>query len=223
MEVAAEQQPLYTVLPEKRISVGAAMMGSAHVYDITSVNISVTIAVVSLLVTLKCKYSVDFRFIERLTVDHCHYFLLSEQKIYCFFFCFIGSCRCSKKSKFCHWLHVVATWITCIVTAYVVMTNQLTPFLLPGWSTSNWRCRGGTGPEWAGAGPGGYAGQVSSYAFLFAESPKLSFDCLNWFADPADWFTDLTPFSANYNQLWLASKLLFSQFWLVQFFGRVYN
>ena len=85
MEVGAEQQPLYTVLPEKRISVGAAMMGSAHVYDITSVNISVTIAV-SLLVTLKCKYSVDFRFIERLTVDHCHYFLLSEQKIYCFFF-----------------------------------------------------------------------------------------------------------------------------------------
>ena len=46
MEVGAEQQPLYTVLPEKRISVGAAMMGSAHVYDMTSVNISVTSAVV---------------------------------------------------------------------------------------------------------------------------------------------------------------------------------
>ena len=46
MEVGSEQQPLYTVLPEKRISVGAAMMGSAHVYDMTSVNISVTSAVV---------------------------------------------------------------------------------------------------------------------------------------------------------------------------------
>ena len=48
MEVGSEQQPLYTVLPEKRISVGAAMMGSAHVYDMTSVNISVTSAVVHL-------------------------------------------------------------------------------------------------------------------------------------------------------------------------------
>lgn len=48
MEVGAEQQPLYTVLSEKRISVGAAMMGSAHVYDMTSVNISVTTAVVHL-------------------------------------------------------------------------------------------------------------------------------------------------------------------------------
>lgn len=46
MEVGAEQQPLYTVLPEKRISVGAAMMGSAHVYDMASVNISLTSAVV---------------------------------------------------------------------------------------------------------------------------------------------------------------------------------
>ena len=46
MEVGAEQQPLYTVLPEKRISVGTAMTGSAHVYDMTSVNISVTIAFV---------------------------------------------------------------------------------------------------------------------------------------------------------------------------------
>lgn len=46
MEVGAEQQPLYTVLAEKRISVGAAMMGSAHVYDMTSVNISVTSAFV---------------------------------------------------------------------------------------------------------------------------------------------------------------------------------
>ena len=37
MESGAEQQPLYTVLPEKRVNVGAAMMGSAHVYDMASV------------------------------------------------------------------------------------------------------------------------------------------------------------------------------------------
>lgn len=36
MESGAEQQPLYTVLPEKRVNVGAAMMGSAHVYDMAS-------------------------------------------------------------------------------------------------------------------------------------------------------------------------------------------
>ena len=84
MEVGAEQQPLYTVLPEKRISVGAAMMGSAHVYDMTSVNINKCCC--SSLVTLKCKYSVDFRVIERLTVDHCHCFSLSEQNNLLFFF-----------------------------------------------------------------------------------------------------------------------------------------
>ena len=39
METGAEQQTLYTVLPEKRVSVGAAMMGSAHVYDMTSVRL----------------------------------------------------------------------------------------------------------------------------------------------------------------------------------------
>ena len=38
METGAEQQTLYTVLPEKRVNVGAAMMGSAHVYDMTSVS-----------------------------------------------------------------------------------------------------------------------------------------------------------------------------------------
>ena len=38
MESGAEQQTLYTVLPEKRVNVGAAMMGSAHVYDMTSVS-----------------------------------------------------------------------------------------------------------------------------------------------------------------------------------------
>ena len=37
METGAEQQTLYTVLPEKRVTVGAAMMGSAHVYDMASV------------------------------------------------------------------------------------------------------------------------------------------------------------------------------------------
>ena len=79
----------------------AAMKGSAHVYHMTSVNINKCCC--SSLVTLKCKYSVDFRFIERLTVDHGHYFLLSEQNnLLFFFFCFIDSCRCSKKSKFCH-------------------------------------------------------------------------------------------------------------------------
>ena len=38
METGAEQQTLYTVLQEKRVNVGAAMMGSAHVYDMTSVS-----------------------------------------------------------------------------------------------------------------------------------------------------------------------------------------
>lgn len=40
MESGAEQQPLYTVLPEKRVNVGAAMMGSAHVYDMASVSLT---------------------------------------------------------------------------------------------------------------------------------------------------------------------------------------
>ena len=43
MESGAEQQPLYTVLPEKRVGVGAAMMGSAHVYDMASVRVEVLI------------------------------------------------------------------------------------------------------------------------------------------------------------------------------------
>ena len=38
METGAEQQTLYTVLPEKRVNVGAAMMGSAHVYDMATVS-----------------------------------------------------------------------------------------------------------------------------------------------------------------------------------------
>lgn len=38
MEAGSEQPSLYTMLPEKRINVGAAMMGSAHVYDIAGVS-----------------------------------------------------------------------------------------------------------------------------------------------------------------------------------------
>lgn len=32
---------LYTILPEKQASVGGAMMGSSHVYDIAAVSITV--------------------------------------------------------------------------------------------------------------------------------------------------------------------------------------
>ena len=35
----SETPSLYTVLPEKKVGVGAAMMGSAHVYDIGAVSI----------------------------------------------------------------------------------------------------------------------------------------------------------------------------------------
>ena len=38
MESGAEQPTLYTVLPEKRATVGAMMMGSAHVYDMSTVS-----------------------------------------------------------------------------------------------------------------------------------------------------------------------------------------
>ena len=40
MESGAEQPTLYTVLPEKKTTVGAAMMGSAHVYDVAAVSIT---------------------------------------------------------------------------------------------------------------------------------------------------------------------------------------
>ena len=33
-----ETPSLYTVLPEKKVGVGAAMMGSAHIYDIGAVS-----------------------------------------------------------------------------------------------------------------------------------------------------------------------------------------
>ena len=36
METGGDTPALFTVLPEKRTSVGAAMMGSAHAYDITT-------------------------------------------------------------------------------------------------------------------------------------------------------------------------------------------
>ena len=38
MEGAGEQPALYTVLPEKRVGVGAVMMGSSHVYDLATVS-----------------------------------------------------------------------------------------------------------------------------------------------------------------------------------------
>ena len=38
MEAGAEQPSLYTMLQEKKISVGGSMMGSAHVYDIPGVS-----------------------------------------------------------------------------------------------------------------------------------------------------------------------------------------
>ena len=37
---SGETPALYTVLPEKQASVGGAMMGSAHVYDIAAVSYS---------------------------------------------------------------------------------------------------------------------------------------------------------------------------------------
>ena len=40
MESGAEQASLYTVLQEKKIGVGAAMMGSAHTYEVPLVNTS---------------------------------------------------------------------------------------------------------------------------------------------------------------------------------------
>ncbi len=36
---SGEAQSLYTVLPEKSAAVGAAMMGSSHVYDMASVSV----------------------------------------------------------------------------------------------------------------------------------------------------------------------------------------
>ena len=38
MEAGNETPSLYTVLAEKKASVGAAMMGSAHVYDLVSIS-----------------------------------------------------------------------------------------------------------------------------------------------------------------------------------------
>ena len=38
MEGGGEQPTLYTVLPEKRVGVGAVMMGSSHVYDLATVS-----------------------------------------------------------------------------------------------------------------------------------------------------------------------------------------
>jgi hypothetical protein len=38
MDQGGETPALYTILPEKKSSVGGAMMGSAHVYDTTAVS-----------------------------------------------------------------------------------------------------------------------------------------------------------------------------------------
>lgn len=43
MESGSEQQTLYTVLPEKRASVGGMMMGTSHVYDLATVRICLEI------------------------------------------------------------------------------------------------------------------------------------------------------------------------------------
>ena len=38
MDQGGDTPALYTVLPEKRTNIGGAMMGSAHVYDMTAVS-----------------------------------------------------------------------------------------------------------------------------------------------------------------------------------------
>lgn len=43
MDQGGETPALYTILPEKKTSVGGAMMGSAHIYDISAVSISLAI------------------------------------------------------------------------------------------------------------------------------------------------------------------------------------
>ena len=38
MDQGGDTPALYTILPEKKTAVGAAMMGSAHVYDLSAVS-----------------------------------------------------------------------------------------------------------------------------------------------------------------------------------------
>lgn len=38
MDQGGDTPALYTVLPEKKTTVGAAMMGSAHIYDMSAVS-----------------------------------------------------------------------------------------------------------------------------------------------------------------------------------------
>jgi splicing factor 3B subunit 2 len=38
MEAGPEQPSLYTMIPEKKMSIGGAMMGSSHVYEIPGVS-----------------------------------------------------------------------------------------------------------------------------------------------------------------------------------------
>ena len=39
MDQGGDTPALYTVLPEKKTAVGGAMMGSAHIYDISAVSL----------------------------------------------------------------------------------------------------------------------------------------------------------------------------------------
>ena len=41
MDQGGDTPALYTVLPEKKTAVGGAMMGSAHVYDVTAVSLPI--------------------------------------------------------------------------------------------------------------------------------------------------------------------------------------
>ena len=42
MDQGGDTPALYTVLPEKKTAVGGAMMGSAHIYDISAVSLDTT-------------------------------------------------------------------------------------------------------------------------------------------------------------------------------------
>ena len=67
METGAEQQTLYTVLPEKRVNVGAAMMGSAHVYDMATVGRGFLLESVAAKVSTFKKSRVSFCHLETFT------------------------------------------------------------------------------------------------------------------------------------------------------------
>ena len=57
MDQGGDTPALYTILPEKKQSVGGAMMGSAHVYDMSAVSLLNYYFPVCFLVDLKfCTY-----------------------------------------------------------------------------------------------------------------------------------------------------------------------